>query len=169
MFPFILILRIISFPVSILSILMFIGSLYNSIGLTGGVYGGDFITYIFVFMIPLFGMWGIFHFIYFDNYIKESNHRYEGLKRFIDDFYGPPEVDRPIKPVASVRLPIAVEGNLLEKIKDPKFLKREIIDKLEKKLDTAVLSSNQALIWDTLVKINKNNSVEGFGKLFQAN
>ena len=47
----------------------------------------------------------------------------EGLKRFIDDFYGPPEVDRPIKPVASVRLPIAVEGSLLEKIKDPEFLK----------------------------------------------
>ena len=44
-----------------------------------------------------------------------------------------------------------------------------IIDKLEKKLDTVVLSSNQALIWDTLVKINKNNSVEGFGKLFQEN
>jgi len=44
-----------------------------------------------------------------------------------------------------------------------------IIDKLEKKLNTIVLSSNQALIWDTLVKINKNNSVEGFGKLFEAN
>ena len=42
-------------------------------------------------------------------------------------------------------------------------------DKLEKKLNVAVLSSNQALIWDTLVKINKNNSVEGFGKLFQSN
>ena len=45
----------------------------------------------------------------------------------------------------------------------------EIIDKLEKKLDTIVLSSNQALIWDTLVKIKKNNSVKGFGKLFQVN
>ena len=44
-----------------------------------------------------------------------------------------------------------------------------IIDKLEKKLNTTVLSSNQALIWDTLVKINKNNSVKGFGKLFQEN
>ena len=44
-----------------------------------------------------------------------------------------------------------------------------LIDKLEKKLDTTVLSSNQALIWDTLEKINKNNSVEGFGKLFQLN
>ena len=45
----------------------------------------------------------------------------------------------------------------------------EIIDKLEKKLNTTVLSSNQTLIWDTLVKIKKNNSVEGFGKLFQVN
>ncbi len=45
----------------------------------------------------------------------------------------------------------------------------EIIDKLEKKLNTIVLSSNQALIWDTLVKIKQNNSVEGFGKLFQVN
>ena len=45
----------------------------------------------------------------------------------------------------------------------------EIIDKLEKKLNTIVLSSNQALIWDTLEKIKKNNSVEGFGKLFQVN
>ena len=42
-----------------------------------------------------------------------------------------------------------------------------IIDKLEKKLNTVVLSSNQALIWDTLVKINKDNQVEGFGKLFR--
>ena len=38
-----------------------------------------------------------------------------------------------------------------------------------KKLNTVVLSSNQALIWDTLTKIKKNNSVEGFGKLFQVN
>ena len=43
----------------------------------------------------------------------------------------------------------------------------QIIDKLEKKLNTIVLSSNQTLIWDTLVKIKKNNSVKGFGKLFQ--
>ncbi len=44
-----------------------------------------------------------------------------------------------------------------------------IIDKLEKKLNKFVLSSNQALIWDTLESIGKNNSVEGFGKLFQVN
>jgi len=44
-----------------------------------------------------------------------------------------------------------------------------IIDKLEKKLNKIVLSSNQALIWDTLERIGKNESVEGFGKLFNSN
>ena len=44
-----------------------------------------------------------------------------------------------------------------------------IIDKLEKKLNKPVLSSNQALIWDTLENIGKNNSVKGFGKLFVNN
>ena len=44
-----------------------------------------------------------------------------------------------------------------------------IIDKLEKKLNKFVLSSNQALIWDTLEKIGKNNSINGFGKLFSSN
>ena len=45
----------------------------------------------------------------------------------------------------------------------------QIIDKLEKKLNKPVLSSNQALIWDTLENIGKNNSVKGFGKLFVNN
>tara|TARA_Y100001936_G_scaffold111500_1_gene109657 strand:+ start:295 stop:1041 length:747 start_codon:yes stop_codon:yes gene_type:complete len=44
-----------------------------------------------------------------------------------------------------------------------------IIDKLEKKLNKPVLSSNQALIWDSLESIGKNNSVTGFGKLFNKN
>ena len=44
-----------------------------------------------------------------------------------------------------------------------------IIDKLEKKLNKIVLSSNQALIWDTLERIGKNQSVEGFGSLFKSN
>jgi len=44
-----------------------------------------------------------------------------------------------------------------------------IIDKLEKKLNKIVLSSNQALIWDTLENIGKNNSIKGFGKLFSSN
>ena len=43
-----------------------------------------------------------------------------------------------------------------------------IIEKLEKKLDKIVLSSNQALIWDTLERIGKNKSIEGFGKLFKS-
>ena len=42
-----------------------------------------------------------------------------------------------------------------------------IIEKLEKKLKMVVLSSNQALIWETLEKINKNVSVRGFGSLFK--
>ena len=44
-----------------------------------------------------------------------------------------------------------------------------IVDKLEKKLNKIVLSSNQVLIWDTLVEIGKNESVEGFGSLFKSN
>ncbi len=44
-----------------------------------------------------------------------------------------------------------------------------IIDKLEKKLGKTVLSSNQALIWDNLEKIGKNDSINGFGKLFSEN
>ena len=42
-----------------------------------------------------------------------------------------------------------------------------IIDKLEKKLNKVVFSSNQVLIWDTLQSIGKNNSINGFGKLFK--
>ena len=42
-----------------------------------------------------------------------------------------------------------------------------IIDKLEKKLNRIVLSSNQVLIWDTLQSIGKNDSIDGFGKLFK--
>ena len=44
-----------------------------------------------------------------------------------------------------------------------------IIEKLEKKLNKIVLSSNQVLIWDTLEAIGKNQSVKGFGKLFSVN
>ena len=44
-----------------------------------------------------------------------------------------------------------------------------IIDKLEKKINKIVLSSNQALIWDTLEAIGKNNSIKGYGKLFNIN
>ncbi len=42
-----------------------------------------------------------------------------------------------------------------------------IIDKLEKRLNKVVLSSNQVLIWDTLQSIGKKGSIDGFGKLFK--
>ena len=41
-----------------------------------------------------------------------------------------------------------------------------IIEKLEKKLNMTVLSSNQALIWETLENIKRNNSIKGYGSLF---
>ena len=41
-----------------------------------------------------------------------------------------------------------------------------IIEKLEQKLHMTVLSSNQALIWETLESINRNNSIKGYGSLF---
>ena len=72
----------------------------------------------------------------------------ESVKVFIDDFYGPPEVDSPIKPAASVRLPIAVEGNLLEKLKDPKFLK-ELREKFKKETES------MAKLEDELEKIQE--------------
>ena len=45
----------------------------------------------------------------------------------------------------------------------------QIIDRLEKKFNKPVLSSNQALIWDTLENIGRNISINGFGKLFLKN
>ncbi len=44
-----------------------------------------------------------------------------------------------------------------------------LIDRLEKKLNKTVLSSNQVLIWDTLKSIGKTESIKGFGKLFSSN
>ena len=44
-----------------------------------------------------------------------------------------------------------------------------IINKLEKKLNKPVVSSNQALIWDSLMMISENKNITGFGKLFNTN
>jgi len=44
-----------------------------------------------------------------------------------------------------------------------------IIDKLEKKLNKIVLSSNQTLIWDALSLIGNKDPIVGFGKIFEAN
>jgi maleate isomerase len=43
-----------------------------------------------------------------------------------------------------------------------------IIDKLEKKTNKIILSSNQTLIWDSLNQINYKEKIEGFGKLFNS-
>tara|TARA_B100000787_G_scaffold159771_1_gene138179 strand:- start:147 stop:893 length:747 start_codon:yes stop_codon:yes gene_type:complete len=44
-----------------------------------------------------------------------------------------------------------------------------IIDKLEKKFNKVVLSSNQTLIWETLRLIGNKKPVVGFGKIFDVN
>jgi maleate isomerase len=43
-----------------------------------------------------------------------------------------------------------------------------IIDKLEKKLNKIILSSNQTLIWDSLNAVNYKEKIDGFGKLFNS-
>ncbi len=42
-----------------------------------------------------------------------------------------------------------------------------IIEKLEKKINKIVITSNQALIWDTFRSINKSTSIKGYGKLLR--
>ena len=42
-----------------------------------------------------------------------------------------------------------------------------IIERLEKKLNIIVLSSNQTLIWDTLNTIKNKEATKGFGKIFE--
>jgi maleate isomerase len=44
-----------------------------------------------------------------------------------------------------------------------------IIDKLEKKLNKFILSSNQTLIWETLNLIGNKKKIVGFGKIFEIN
>ena len=44
-----------------------------------------------------------------------------------------------------------------------------IIDKLEKRLNKIILSSNQTLIWDTLNLIGNKKPVVGYGKIFEVN
>ena len=77
-----IILRISAFLVSALSVLLTLASTWNIVNFTGGVFLGSFVTYIFIFFIPAFGFWSIFHFIYFDNnFINESRKFSELLKR----------------------------------------------------------------------------------------
>ena len=43
----------------------------------------------------------------------------------------------------------------------------DILEKVEKKFNTTVVSSNQAIIWDCLKLLNMNVEIKGYGKLFQ--
>ena len=45
----------------------------------------------------------------------------------------------------------------------------EIIQELENKIKKTVLSSNQALIWDSIRSVGYNSSIEGYGKLLRKN
>ena len=42
----------------------------------------------------------------------------------------------------------------------------DILDQVEKKFNTTVVSSNQAIIWDSLKLVNINPDIQGYGKLF---
>jgi maleate isomerase len=41
-----------------------------------------------------------------------------------------------------------------------------VLDKIEKKLNTIVISSNQAIIWDCLRSVGIDKKIDGYGKLF---
>ena len=43
----------------------------------------------------------------------------------------------------------------------------DILDEVEKKFNTTVISSNQAIIWDCLKLLDLNTKVQGYGKLFK--
>ena len=45
----------------------------------------------------------------------------------------------------------------------------EIIQELEKKINKIVISSNQALIWDSIRSVGYNSSINNYGKLFKSN
>ena len=44
----------------------------------------------------------------------------------------------------------------------------DVLDKIEKLQDTAIISSNQAIIWDCLRSIGIDTKIKGYGKLFES-
>ena len=68
-----------------------------------------------------------------------------GLKTFMDDFYGPPDTK-------TVKFPIAVEGDILEKMKDPKYMKK-LADRFKKEAESmSELEDELEKIQDQIVK-----------------
>ena len=45
----------------------------------------------------------------------------------------------------------------------------DLIEKLEKRLNKLVLSSNQTLIWEALNIVGNKKVVKGYGKIFEIN
>jgi maleate isomerase len=43
----------------------------------------------------------------------------------------------------------------------------DVLDKIEKKENTIVISSNQAIIWDCLRSVGIDSKIQGYGKLFE--
>ena len=43
----------------------------------------------------------------------------------------------------------------------------EILESIERKINKTIISSNQAMIWDSLRSVNINNSIKGYGKLLE--
>ena len=73
----------------------------------------------------------------------------EGMKVFMEDFYGTEEVP---KPITSIRLPVAIPEDLMQKIKDPKFLK-EFSDIFRKETDSLIeLEDELEKIQDQIIK-----------------
>ena len=72
----------------------------------------------------------------------------EGIKRFMADFYD--DVEKPKPPY--IKLPIAIPEDLLEKIKDPKFLK-EFSDVFRKETESIIeLEDELEKIQDQIIK-----------------
>ena len=44
----------------------------------------------------------------------------------------------------------------------------DVLDRIEKKQNTLVISSNQAIIWDCLRSVGIDSKIQGYGKLFES-
>ena len=72
----------------------------------------------------------------------------EGVRTFIDDFYGTSDTS----PTTTVKFPIAVEGDILEKMKDPKYMKK-LADRFKKEAESmSELEDELEKIQDQIVK-----------------
>ena len=84
-----------------------------------------------------------------DDLTKSTMKIAEAIHVVMEDFYNSPEASTP---TASVRVPIAVEGDILDKLKDPDFMK-ELKDKFKKETESLVeLEDELEKIQDQITK-----------------